>query len=114
MIHDNYNYLIAGFSPNSRPSDAVLSVALGARGVNLCFLQGAALPDPDHILRGSGNVARNDRLTSLEDFDRPDIAMLIDLAIANALVQFNPGRTGRFYVKSVSLKKRPRRLMTGP
>ena len=109
MIYDNYNFLVAGFSPNERASDAVLSVAMSARGVNLCFLQGASLPDPHGILRGSGNVARNIRLTSIDDFDRPEVAMLIDLAISMARVPFDKARHSRFYVKSVSATKRPRR-----
>jgi hypothetical protein len=109
MIYDNYNFLVAGFSPNERPSDAVLSIAMSARGVALCFLRGAALPDPHRILRGSGNRVRNIRLASSADFDRPEVAMLLDVALANAPVQFDEARKGRFYVKSVSAKKRPRR-----
>lgn len=109
MIYDNYNFLVAGFSPTDRASDAVLSIALGARNVNLCFLQGAGLPDPMGILRGSGNVARNIRLSSTADFDRPEVATLVQVAIDCARVRFDPARKGRFYVKSVSPKKRPRR-----
>jgi hypothetical protein len=109
MIYDNYNFLVAGFSPNERPSDAVLSIAMSKRGVALCFLQGAGLPDPHGLLRGSGNVVRNVRLASIGDFKRPEIEMLIDLALEHARVSFDAARTGKFYVKSVSEKKRPRR-----
>lgn len=110
MIYDNYNFLVAGFSPNDRASDAVLSVALAPRSVALCFLQGAELPDPNRILRGNGKVVRNVRLESVDDLDRPEIAMLLDMAIANSRVAFDDARSGRLYVKSVSPKKRPRRL----
>jgi hypothetical protein len=109
MIYDNYNFLVAGFSPNERASNAALSIAMSARGVSLCFLQGADLPDPLRILRGKGNRVRNIRLAAVEDFDKSDVAMLVDLAIANAPVPFDETRKGRFYVKSVSAKKRPRR-----
>jgi len=109
MIYDNYNFLVAGFSPNARPSDAVLSIALGARNVSLCFLQGAGLPDPDGLLRGSGNVVRNVRLASAADLDTPAVAALVKAALAHARVPFDDARAGRFYVKSVSAKKRPRR-----
>jgi len=109
MIYDNYNFLVAGFSPNERPSDAVLSIALAARSVSLCFLQGAKLPDPSGLLRGSGNVVRNVRLGSAEDLDLPAVAALVAAALAMARVRFDPNRPGRFYVKSVSAKKRPRR-----
>ena len=110
MIYDNYNFLVAGFSPNDRASDAVLSIALAARGVNLCFLLGAGLPDPAGLLRGSGAVARNIRISSISDFDKAEIASLVDAALARARVPFDPSRLGRFYIKSVSAKKRPRRL----
>jgi hypothetical protein len=109
MIYDNYNFLVAGFSPNDRPSDAVLSIAMSARGVALCFLQGAGLPDPHGMLRGSGRVVRNIRLASIQDFVRPEVAMLVEVALDRARVPFDSNREGRFYVKSVSPKKRPRR-----
>jgi hypothetical protein len=99
---------LAGFCPNERVSDAVLSMRL-PRGVNLCFLQGASLPDPAALLRGSGKVVRHIRLASMADFDQPAVASLIDAALARAKVPFDPSRLGRFYVKSVSPKKRPRR-----
>ena len=109
MIYDNYNFLVAGFCPNERASDAVFSIALAARGVNLCFLQGAKLPDPAALLRGSGNVVLTIRLASMADFDQAAVASLIEAAVARAKVPFDPSRSGRFYVKSVSPKKRPRR-----
>ncbi len=109
MIYDNYNFLVAGFSPNDRPSDAVLSIAISASGVALCFLQGAGLPDPHRMLRGSGRVVRNIRLTSSDDFARPQVQRLVDVALDHARVTFDSNREGRFYVKSVSAKKRPRR-----
>ena len=110
MVYDNYNFLVAGFSPNDRPSDAVLSIALSARNVALCFLQGAELPDPNDILRGSGKVVRNVRLAAAEDLNCGPIAALLEAAISNARVPFDPARLGRFYVRSVSPKKRPRRV----
>jgi hypothetical protein len=114
MIYDNYNFLVAGFSPNQRPSDAVLSIAMSARGIVLCFLQGAGLPDPNGILRGSGRVVRSIRLASIDDLKCPEVAMLIDVALDHARVRFDPNRTGSFYVKSVSAKKRPRRRLVAP
>jgi hypothetical protein len=56
MVYDNYNWLVIGFSPTERPSEAIFSIVLPPGRVTLCFLQGAGLPDPDKRLRGSGNV----------------------------------------------------------
>ena len=111
MIYDNYNFLVAGFSPNDRPSDAVFSIALSARHVSLCFLRGIGLPDPYGILRGSGNQVRNIRLAVAADLDHAPVVALIQASIARSRVPFDPERAGRFYVRSVSPKKRPRRVV---
>src|SRR5206468_3474783 len=54
LAYDNYNFFVIGFSPTERPSDAIVSMACGSNGVGLCFIQGAKLPDPQGILKGSG------------------------------------------------------------
>jgi hypothetical protein len=46
MVYDNYNWLVIGFSPSERPSEAIFSIVLPPRRVTLCFLQGAGLTDP--------------------------------------------------------------------
>lgn len=82
LIYDNWNFLVIGFGPTRRPSDAIVSLAAHRRGVNLCFLQrGAELPDPTSILRGNGRVVRNVALESPEDLERPDIEALLDAAL---------------------------------
>ena len=58
LVYDNYNFFVIGYSPTPRPSDAVLSIAAGANGVGLCFIQGAGLPDPKRVLQGSGKQTR--------------------------------------------------------
>src|SRR4051794_34115406 len=82
LVYDNYNFFVIGFAPTDRASDAILSLAAHARGVNLCFLQrGPELPDPASILRGTGRVARNIALASPDDLDRPEVRALIDAAL---------------------------------
>ena len=39
MVYDNWNFLVVGFGPSERVSDAVLSVAFAPRWIVLCFLQ---------------------------------------------------------------------------
>src|SRR4051812_46186093 len=63
FVYDNFNALVFGYGPNDRPGDAVLSLALMPRWVTLCFLKGATLEDPKKLLKGSGSVVRNFRLT---------------------------------------------------
>jgi hypothetical protein len=110
LVYDNYNFLVIGYGPSPRASEAIVSLAAHARGVNLCFLQhGPALPDPGAILRGSGKVARNVALASADDLDRPDVAALIDAALALADTPLATSGNAELIIKSVSAKQRPRR-----
>lgn len=110
LVYDNYNWLVVGFGPNERPSDAVLSLAFAPRWITLCFLQnGADLPDPMHLLRGSGRVVRNIRLESAKDLDKPPIRTLIGEALARDWMPVDPQVRRRIVIRSISAKQRPRR-----
>ncbi|HEX6626888.1 MAG TPA: hypothetical protein VF105_02935 [Gemmatimonadaceae bacterium] len=110
FVYDNYNALVFGYGPSERPSEAVLSLAIMPQWVTLCFLKGAKLSDPKKLLRGSGNIVRNVRLSSPGHLDQRDVRALVDQAIAAA----NPGFFGKpggqhTVIKSISAKQRPRR-----
>ena len=109
LVYDNYQALAVGFSPDGKTGSAFLSVALYPRWVNLFFLQGARLPDPDGLLQGAGSVVRRVRLAGVGDLDQPHIRGMIDAAIAQAPVPYEAGRQGRLVIKSISAKQRPRR-----
>ena len=109
FVYDNYNALVFGYGPSERPSEAVLSLALMPRWVTLCFLKGAKLADPKKLLKGSGNIVRNIRLTGPQDLEDPDVRGFVTAAIAAAAPSFPGGGTPRTIVKSVSAKQRPRR-----
>ncbi len=55
QVYDNYNFLAIGYCTAERTSDCIVSLAASANGVILSFYYGAALPDPDGVLLGSGN-----------------------------------------------------------
>lgn len=109
MVYDNYNALVIGFCPNERASDAIFSIVLYPRWVTLCFLQGAGLPDPKRLLKGSGNVVRHIRLENADDLDQPDLRELIDRALERARVPLDSDGNGKLIIKSISAKQRPRR-----
>src|SRR5215467_14801338 len=74
MVYDNYNGLVVGFSPTDRPSEAVVSILMQPAWITLCFIQnGPDLPDPERLLKGSGNVVRHTRLSSARALDTPAI-----------------------------------------
>jgi hypothetical protein len=109
LAYDNYNFFVIGYSPTERPSDAVFSIAAGANGVSLCFLQGASLRDPRKILQGSGKQTRFVRLESTATLAQPEVDGLIAAALEQAKVPMRSKGRRELIVRSVSTKQRPRR-----
>jgi hypothetical protein len=109
FVYDNYNFLVFGYGPCDRPSDAVLSLAVAPRWVTLCFLRGVDLHDPRGLLRGGGSLVRNIRLTGPGHLAEPDVEALISQAIARADPAFPGGGAPRTVIRSISAKQRPRR-----
>ncbi len=114
MVYDNYNWLVIGFCPSERPSEAIFSLVLPPKAVTLCFLQGSRLPDPASLLQGSGNVVRNIRLytSGVKDakvLDDLEVLSLINVALNRAKVPMTAGARRKLIIKSVSAKQRPRR-----
>ena len=47
MVYDNWNWLVVGYGPNERASEALFSLAFAPGHVTLCFLRnGPRIPDP--------------------------------------------------------------------
>jgi hypothetical protein len=109
LVYDNYNFFVIGYGPSERPSEAIFSLAAQAKGLALCFLQGAGLPDPKGLLRGSGNVVRSIRLETAETLDRPEVRALMKLALARAVVPISAKSAHELIIRSVSAKQQPRR-----
>ena len=109
LVYDNYNALAIGFGPSERASEAILSIALYPRWVSLFFLQGAKLPDPHKMLKGSGKQVRHIVLEDARDLDKPAIQALIAQALHRAPRPLDPATSGRTIIKSISAKQRPRR-----
>jgi hypothetical protein len=110
MVYDNWNGLVVGFGPTERPSDAVVSILMLPDHVSVCFIQDAPeLPDPERLLKGSGNVVRHVKLTSARDLDQPAIRALVKEAVSRSDVPFDPRGRGKLVIRSISAKQRPRR-----
>jgi hypothetical protein len=118
MIYDNFNWLVIGFSPSERPSEAILSLVLPPGRATLCFLQGAGLPDPAKRLKGSGNVVRNIRLYSAGEpdaklLDDPEVLALINMALNRAKVPMPAGGRRKLIIRAVAARQKPRRPAAG-
>ena len=109
LIYDNYNGLVIGFGPNERTRLAILSLAVMPRWVNLFFLWGVHLSDPDRLLQGNGKQVRFVRLTAPDALDDPRIDALIAEALEKADMPIDPAGVPRLVVKMVLAKQRARR-----
>ena len=86
-----------------------LAIRASADGVRLYFNRGKGLPDPEKLLRGSGNQTRWIHLEGGSTIARPAVARLIDEAIARNRVPFARTGRGRVVIRSASAKQRVRR-----
>jgi hypothetical protein len=109
FVYDNYYALVIGFGPNERPSEAIFSIVLYPRHVNLCFLFGAELADPQKVLQGSGNQVRHIRLEDASTLGKPDVKALIAQAIEASDTPFNRKGRRKMLIRMVSAKQRSRR-----
>lgn len=109
LVYDNYNFFVIGYATTERPSNCVLSIAAAANGVGLSFYYGASLPDPQHLLLGSGKQNRFIRLPSVATLRSTGVLALIKAAVAQADPPLPPKGGGYTVIKSVSAKQRPRR-----
>jgi hypothetical protein len=109
MVYDNYNALAIGFAAVDKVSTVVLSIALYPKWVNLFFLRGTDLDDPDGLLKGEGSRVRHIPRVAADVVEDERIEALIEQALARAGPPIDPQASGALIIKSVSARQRPRR-----
>jgi hypothetical protein len=109
LVYDNYNALVIGFGANEQVGGIVFSLALYPRYVTLFFARGVELPDPNGLLEGSGKGVRHVKLRPVSRLEMPEVAALIDAALAIATPPLPATGNGPLIIKSISAKQRPRR-----
>jgi hypothetical protein len=109
IVYDNYNALAIGFGPSDKASEAIFSIAVFPRWVSLFFLQGAKLPDPDELLKGTGTKVRHIVLSEPSVLEQASVKKLMAIAMTSAKKPIDPRQRRRLIIKSISAKQRPRR-----
>jgi hypothetical protein len=89
-----------------RGYEGVLAIRASAQGVALYFNRGKELPDPAKLLRGSGTLTRSIHLEGASTLRHPEIARLIDEAIARNRVPFARAGRGPVVIRSASARRR--------
>jgi hypothetical protein len=109
LVYDNYNTLAIGFGPNERAGQALFSIALYPKWVNLYFFFGGRLSDPTNLLTGSGKLIRHIRLRDATTLDDPAVLALIEQSLEVAPMPIDVTKPNSILIASISKKQRPRR-----
>jgi hypothetical protein len=109
LVYDNYNALVIGFGPTERVSEAIFSIALYPRWINLFFLDGVGLPDPKGLLQGAGKMVRSITIKDAALLDNPSVRTLMKEALKRSEIPIDKKIPRRLIIKSISAKQRPRR-----
>src|SRR5262245_53687381 len=108
VVYEYRDFFVISYSPNERGYEGVLAIRANADGVKLYFNRGKELPDPAKLLRGSGNQTRWIHLEGASTRTGPEVARLIDDAIARNRVPFADTGRGPVVIRSTSAKRRRR------
>lgn len=112
LVYDNYGALVIGFGATEKATDAIFSIVVYPRWINLFFMYGKGLDDPDGLLRGDGNQVRHVRLETAATLNAPGIKRLMKLAVHRADVPLDSSQQGKIVIKRVMERQRPRRPQT--
>lgn len=102
LVYDKRRGMVLGFCPDERASNAINSIAVYSKWINLYFFEGDTLPDPEGLLQGTGTMVRSIRLTSAGELDRPAVKALMAEALKRAHPKLNPKAR-----RKVLIKQRP-------
>ena len=109
VVYEYRDFFVISYSPNDRGYEGVLAIRASANGVRLYFNRGKELADPAKLLQGSGNQTRSINLEGASTLARPEVARLIEEAIARNRVPFAGAGRGSVVIRSTSAKERRQR-----
>ena len=109
VVYEYRDCFVVSYSPNEHGYEGVLGIRADADGVKLFVNRCKELPDPAKLLQGSGSQCRSIDVEGASTLARPEVASLIDEAIARNPVPFaTAGRGSVVMSPSTSAKKRQR------
>ena len=107
VVYEYRDWFVISHTPNEHGYEGVLAIRASADGVKLYFNRGKELPDPAKLLQGASKQTRSIDLEGASTLARPEVARLIDEAIARNRVPF--ARAGRGSVVNRAASQRRRR-----
>jgi hypothetical protein len=106
-VYENQNALVISYSPTQNGIDGACAIGLYPDGVKLFFAQGALLSksDPNKLLQGRAKV-RHVVLSSVADFDRAEIEVLMAAALKLAKLRLDASAKGSVIIRAEAQKQR--------
>lgn len=102
LVYEYRDWFVISYSPNEHGYEGVLAIRASADGVKLYFNRGKELPDPEKLLQGSGKQTRWIHLEGASLLARPEVANLVDKALALNRVPFASAGRGPVVIRSAS------------
>jgi hypothetical protein len=109
VVYEYRDCFVVSFSPSEHGYEGVLGIRGSADGVQLFFNRSKELPDPAKLLRGSGSLCRSIDVEGTSTIARPEVARLVDEAVARNPVPFARAGRGSVVIRPTSAKKRRRK-----
>ena len=106
VVYEYRDFFVISYSPNERGYEGVLGIRASVDGIKLFFNRCKELPDPAKLLQGSGSQCRSIDMEGGSTLARPEVARLIDEAIARNPVPFARAGRGSVVIRSTSAKRR--------
>ena len=104
VVYEYRSWFVISISPSEHGYEGVLGIRGDADGVKLYFNRGKELPDPGKLLKGSAQVRFID-VEGASTLARPEVARLIDEAIARSDVPFARAGRGSVVLRSAAVKQ---------
>ena len=104
VVYEYRDFFVISYSPNDHGYEGVLAIRASAKEVKLYFNQGKELPDPAKLLQGSGKQTRSINVEGASTLARPEVARLIEEALARNTVPFASEGRGSVIIRSASAK----------
>jgi hypothetical protein len=108
-VWDATNAVSLVYAPTSRSSDGVCHIAIYSKHVNLGFNEGASLPDPEGVLKGTGTHIRHATFREPDDTEAGWIDDYLDAALEVADQSRAMGDEGTTIRVMEGRKRRPGR-----
>jgi len=108
VVYEYRDCFVISYSPNEHGYEGLLGIRASRDGVRLYFNFAKELPDPEKLLQGSGKQTRWMNLESASVLARPEVASLIDEAIARNQIPFADTGTGSVVIRSTSAQQQRR------